>query len=131
MQDMGIVSDKVREWALQNLAKVVRAEGELVSEEQAQERLSVCWGCKYHGIVRPVPGIETMGCTLCGCPDETKPHMKSILRKKGAKDAITISEIIELKTTGKFYKSEYTQEPIRCPHPEENKWEDIDEKYNY
>jgi len=76
--------------------------GPHVSEKQYQERLSKCEGCEYSGTVYPLgtKEISESGCTVCGCPFVTKAKMLKI----GAS-------------------------PIKCPHPEGNKWETVDQKY--
>lgn len=64
------------------LAEAVKAGGELVTPEQAQARLEICYGCEHKGIVTPLPLMQFEGCTICGCPFMTKPHMKTVFNLK-------------------------------------------------
>jgi len=126
---MGIlgVSDKLKEWTLENLSDTIKAEGELVTHEQAQARIAICNGCEYLGEVQPLPKIKTSGCTKCGCPLVTKAYMKTLLRRlENAGEELSIQEIIEMKTLKKFDRKSYFSEKVVCPHPQGNKWEAAD-----
>ena len=62
-------------WVQENLFELIRKGGKLVSDEVYDKRVSACRGCIHVGTVHPIPGIEAEGCTLCGCPLETKAKM--------------------------------------------------------
>ena len=80
--------------------------GVLTTEQNYLERLKICGSCPYKGKVQPLPTMELDGCTLCGCPFETKAKMKK-----------------DFSTEKGFYI-------ITCPHPDGNKWEEVDKKFS-
>lgn len=125
-----MLSDKFKRWAFDNLVECIKAEGTLVSKEQAEARTNKCKGCMYEGIVNPLPKLEGPGCLKCGCPFATKAWMNTILRRaENVGDPLTFEEIIELKSLGKFNKSKFVEEIIVCPHPDGNQWASIDSKF--
>lgn len=77
------MSKKILNFATRILSETIKHGGTLVSPEQAQARINVCKGdpesgtprCDFEGIVEPVPFLKMEGCTNCGCPFSTKPHM--------------------------------------------------------
>lgn len=77
--------------------------GEQVSEAVYQARLEVCRGCDKAGTVYPLPGLKMQGCTICGCPFATKPRWEKYF--SAAKLRIITAE---------------------CPHPDGNKWLEIE-----
>jgi len=78
-------------------SSVIKQGGRLAPKGMAEARLKECEKCEYAGKVRPLPKLELRGCTLCGCPFITKPFML-----------------------------EFLGNPTACPHPEGNKWEEVD-----
>ena len=66
-------------FAREVLAEIVKKGGELVEPEIAQKRIDICRGCDKVGEVEPIPFIKMEGCTICGCPLATKPHMKNVI----------------------------------------------------
>jgi len=69
----------ILKFAREVLAEVVKRGGELVSPEIASKRLEICGVCDEAGKVEPIPFLKMDGCTLCGCPFSTKPHMKNVI----------------------------------------------------
>lgn len=63
---------KIGNWVIDRIGNIIRNGGELVSKETQTKRLKACEGCRFSGIVQPIPSIKTEGCTLCGCPHKTK-----------------------------------------------------------
>lgn len=55
---------------------LIEAGGELVEEKEFLRRKEICNGCKFLGTVTPLPLLSMQGCTLCGCPTETKGRTK-------------------------------------------------------
>ena len=104
-----------------------------VSDEQMQERLNVCSGCPFNGMVEPDPLIGEMpGCTApgCQCPFSTKAKMLKYWRKKGKEnESLTAMELIEVRMLKNIIPDRYELVTIKCVHPEGNKWESVDEKY--
>lgn len=93
------------EWAKTTLYETIKKGGKLVPQEQGDARVEVCKGCEKYGKVEPLPGIISDGCTVCGCPSDTKPYMLNYITLTGKK-------------------------LIECPHPTEgNKWKVIDEQF--
>ena len=116
-------------WIWNQVSSFLSCFGELVPEEQEEERKSECDRCEYKGKVKPDGlKIETDGCTLCGCPFATKRRQKTLLRKKGmAGKPLTKKEIAFI---AQYKDTERVEQiTITCPHTEGNKWEHVDSKY--
>lgn len=62
-------------WIRNTLFDLIREGGTLVPDEVYKARSEACKGCPYFGTVNPLPLITAEGCTLCGCPLETKGRM--------------------------------------------------------
>jgi hypothetical protein len=62
-------------WFRDTLFDLIREGGTLVPVEVYDKRVEACKGCPHFGIVNPLPLISADGCTLCGCPLETKARM--------------------------------------------------------
>jgi hypothetical protein len=104
------MGNMIQEWAKDMLYKQVMNGSELVTYENYLDRMDVCKGCKYNGIVDvPLVGIKDNGCTKCGCPFATKARIKTVVNP--------ITQTI-LNT-----------ETVECTHEDGNKWEDVDKKY--
>lgn len=120
------LSDRLKGFVMDNITSFIHAEGELVPEDIAEKRKSVCRSCPFVGIVEPLPGLKVEGCTICGCPLATKAHMKTMLRPKDkAGEPLSFDEIIEMKTNGLFNRKDFVNEKIVCPHPDGNKWKNL------
>jgi len=79
----------------------------LVAGENAVERKEVCKKCTHAtDLTGVIPMIKIMGCGICKCPFSTKPHFKKHFSIK----------------MGSVIKTE-------CPHPDGNKWEEVDRKF--
>ena len=95
-------SNEERTWIKETFSEVVQLGGKLIPKEWGDARVEVCKKCPLYGMVKPLKSkaLEMPGCTKCGCPSATKAYMKTILFKK-----------------------------IKCPHPEGNKWADVDKQF--
>lgn len=62
-------------WIRDTLFDLIREGGVLVPDEVYNTRVEACKGCSHFGTVKPLPLISADGCTLCGCPLETKARM--------------------------------------------------------
>ena len=125
---MGMKS--VKEFGFKKLFDFVKVGGKSVTPKQAEARKEICRKCPRFGIVQPVPGLKMEGCKICGCPSITKPHMKTIMRAIGKQnDPLSISEMLELKTKGLLKNHKKTEQIIKCPHPDGNKWELVDNNF--
>lgn len=71
------MSKEMLNFASRILSETIKHGGSLVSPEQAQERINICTSCEFLGTVEPLPFLKMEGCTKCGCPMSTKPHMKT------------------------------------------------------
>lgn len=91
------------------LGNIVRCGGTVASEEHTQARKDICKGCDKYGMVRPLPLLITKGCTLCGCPIQTKTKTLYHCNFKEGKPLETIKTI--------------------CPHPNGSKWAYVDSKF--
>lgn len=119
------MANSIKEFVQRELANFIIKQGIPAAKEQAEERMKICQGCEFRGLVEPLPTLKMEGCTKCGCPLATKTKMRKIKRELNAKNEnLTPQEITRLKM-GKAYK----MEDIKCPHPDGNKWETIDNKY--
>lgn len=65
-------------WQIELINRLLRASATFVSDEVEQQRMSVCRGCEHAGEVQ-VLGRKVDGCTLCGCPFETKLKTKTYI----------------------------------------------------
>lgn len=101
------------EFVHEKLAKIIRLGGSETTDEHASKRTEMCMTvdngepCKYLGVVRPTIMFATQGCTICRCPIATKA-----------------------KTLKRFSRSEGKIIPEYCPHPDGNKWSNIDQFFN-
>lgn len=80
------------------ILKIVQLGGTLADDATFEKRKDVCSTCPHFGKVY-VLGIELQGCTICGCPLETKGRTNSFF-------SLTRGRVID--TT--------------CPHPDGDKW---------
>lgn len=79
------MSKETLNFAARILSSTIKQGGTLVSPEQAIARIEVCKGnpetgakkCDFAGVVEPLPFLKMEGCTNCGCPFATKPHMET------------------------------------------------------
>lgn len=87
----------------------VKAGGVLVSDEQYEARVKVCETrndgepCEYLGVVEPLPTMQMIGCTKCGCPFSTKAY---------------------------FDRFKLTGHKVKCPHQDGNMWASVDQKFS-
>lgn len=121
---MGTVSGRLKEWRDEKFRMLLDTGSNRVTDEHAFARIEICISCEKYGIVEPLPGMIMHGCTLCGCPSATKPYFEYVMRTldKGG-EPLSLEEFfrIRLKPGIKTFKEE-----IKCPHPDGNKWADID-----
>lgn len=97
--------DAAKEWARRRVVDMILDGGELVPADEYKARMLICNGCPKMGLVK-VKGLEFQeGCTVCGCPLETKARMKQI-------NNVVLQKILNT-------------EHIFCPHPEGDKWAEI------
>ena len=80
------------------ILKIVQLGGTLTDDATFEKREQVCRQCPNFGKVY-ILGIELEGCTICGCPLETKGRTNSFF-------SLTRGRVID--TT--------------CPHPDGDKW---------
>lgn len=85
-----------KEIKLEIFKETMKAGGVQKPLEEQKRLRAICEGCDKFGVVKPFPGIETSGCTICKCPVETKVMFEMHVFD-GMKDNV-------------------------CPHPEGNKW---------
>ena len=115
------IMDAVAEKAKEVLTRRILQGGELVSDEQAAERLNRCKTlengipCRYFGPVSVAGLIFPEGCNACGCPAATKFRMKNIT------DPLTRAAITAAGGDPE----------IDCKHPDGSKWIDIEQKYKH
>lgn len=130
MFDLNII-ESAYEFKVKTLFKFLAAGGTYVSKEVAEKRIAICVTCPKYGKVKPLDNLPSMkGCTECGCPTATKPHMKTLPRpanKMGK--TLNLAELLELKHTYDPDSIKYEDEIIICPHPDGNKWELIDNNF--
>lgn len=62
-------------WYQDTLFELIKMGGSLVTDEHFEARVAACRKCPYVGQVTPLPKIKAEGCTLCGCPLDTKARM--------------------------------------------------------
>lgn len=122
------ITEKLEKWAQKQLAKKIAKGGKLVSDQHAAARKAICAACPKAGKVRielKMLTVEAEGCTQCGCPFATKPHIDIIVRdaKKAEGAILTAGEILRTQTG----MTDTRKEKVICPHPEGNKWAEIDE----
>ena len=87
--------------------------GERVSVEQGEERRNACLKCDRLKEVNMI-FFKSKICGECKCPIDTKPFFKTHLLQ-------SINPLIE--------HTEQEREVVKCPHPFEDKWKEIDKKY--
>lgn len=109
-----LIKKRLREHTVNYIGNIVTAGQELVSPEHEKARRDICKGCDLLEMVTlpPVPWIgpiQVPGCGGCKCPIKTKPKAVKYRNFKDGKP-------LEIKTN-------------ICPHPDGNKWEDVDNKY--
>lgn len=108
-------------WWQEKVFEMVRSSGVQTTEEHYEERRKRCEGCPYFGQVEVKElRIKADGCTVCGCPIETKGRM---IKHKSAKEAFTHP----------FEPSKWLVE-TKCAGEEKGlndagRWSDIDAKY--
>lgn len=61
-------------WAIEAINYYLSVFAVMATEEQYKERVNICKGCKFFGVVE-IPGAVVDGCTICGCPVATKPRV--------------------------------------------------------
>ena len=115
------------DWTQKQLTKKVANGGKLVGDAQAKARKAVCATCPKAGKVKVPVGmftIEADGCTECGCPFATKPHIDIIMRDASTEEnaPLTAGELIKTATG----LADKRPEKVICPHPDGNKWQPID-----
>lgn len=76
--------------------------GELVERPVYEHRKNICDGCEKKGAVN-VLGLAFEGCTVCGCPFDTKLWMEKVVNK--------------------IHQTVLGTEKVFCPHPDGDKWE--------
>lgn len=90
--------------AIETLYEAIKATGKAATKEHGDARLKVCktlnngQPCEFSGMVPVVPKVQVEGCTKCGCFFATKPYMVT----------------------------NFLGEVIKCPHPDGNKWDEVD-----
>ena len=98
---------KRKAFLIKTLADIRRAGGEIIEDQDwICERMEKCKSCEYFGKVSPLGLFTTEGCTLCGCPGEEK-----------------VRTLTKLNTDLEYEKES-------CPHPEEDQWRFIDNRYS-
>jgi hypothetical protein len=93
---------KLKQFIEDSFVNFVKQGGNLLTREHYEARREVCRGCEYEGQVEPLPDLFMEGCTECGCPFKTKAYFDT------------------WKVSGK---------KIKCPHPDGNKWENVDNNF--
>ena len=96
-------TDSDRTWATDIINWYLANAGELVEEELFLARASQCINCPHYGLVE-IPGKNVNGCTLCGCPTETKARVNKY-----------------------FNPFRMRREIVTCP---EGKWGDLNSFFN-
>lgn len=125
-----MATKSAKEYAFKLLFDFVKVGGKSATPEHAAARKKICDSCPLFGVVEPVPGLKMNGCTQCGCPSATKPHMITLMRaidKDG--QSFTVSEMVELKMKKILGSTEKIEQKIKCPHPDGNKWENVDRQF--
>jgi len=123
-----VLGIRQQRWVAEKLGKMIRRRGEIVDDVQFEERKEKCRGCVHFGEVMPLPGLSfDEGCTLCGCPIETKARMKVLMRlQKNVGEALTAREIITSPLTGEHLFPDV----VKCSNHKVNDfWEEVDKKY--
>jgi len=117
-------------WVFDAVGDFINKNGTLTSPAQKKARKKICLGCDKLVVFRPVPNIKTKGCSGCGCVIDFKTAMKTIERlEKGLIGTpVTPAEALQVKAKIKLKQRTYT-ELISCPHPDGNKWADIDKQF--
>lgn len=93
----------LKKYVLDSIGIALNCGGGHVDQEQFVARLNKCSGCKFAGTVNPLPLLYANGCTICGCPFATKPATYKHCSLDSGKKVLTT-----------------------CPHPDGNKWEEVD-----
>lgn len=118
----------VKEWVLKKVFNAVIVGGTTVTVENKEARIDKCKNCPYIGTVEPLKYFRLEGCTICGCPLSTKTAFKTLPRLyKG--EPITVGELIQLRTHGFLDTNQIEYEEVECPHPDGNRWAEIDLHY--
>ena len=106
-----------KRYILKVIGRVIRRRGEIVEDRHYEARKKICEGCDHYGEVMPLPDIWFDGCTLCGCPCETKCRMKTIMRKETSIGSpLSVKEIITNSITGEHLRPEV----VRCSNHKVN-----------
>ena len=107
--------------------------GSGVSPDHKTERINECRLCPHIGQVQvrflgqSLPFDE--GCTLCGCPLDSKAGMDTIMREPDSLDrSVSPSELIKSLITNK----QYVPQKVRCTDYKNgiDRWKAIDRKHN-
>lgn len=72
-------------WVINMINTGLRYGGEQVTEDHYQARADICKGCDYIGEVLLPDFSKVQGCTLCGCPTQTKPRWRKYFSFKELK----------------------------------------------
>ncbi len=99
-------------WIKNKLLEHLFKGSEFVTPEQFEERKQICNGCDRFGKVEPIPHLILPGCTVCGCPLETKGKLKSFLRlEENLGTSVTMLELIQAISSD---DSQYIRETVTC-----------------
>jgi hypothetical protein len=120
---MGITSAK--KWLFKKLMKAALAGCQPVELENKEARIAICKKCPYFGTVKPINGLKLPGCTICGCPIDTKAALRTVPRLYEG-EPLTITEVLEMQKQKVFQPDKIEMEEVICPHPEGNRWSEID-----
>lgn len=123
-----MVITSVKEFLFDRFIKIVLSGCQTVEPENKRARIDKCKKCPYFGTVEPAKGIRMNGCTVCGCPLETKASLKEIPRLY-AGEPITVSELAEMQKQKLADSSKIEMELVDCPHPDGSQWQEIDSQF--
>jgi len=99
-------------WITDKLVEHLFKGSEFVTNEQFEERKTICHGCPSFGRVEPIPLLVLPGCTICGCPLDTKGKLKSFLRlEENVGEPVTMLELIEAIRSD---DANYIREIVTC-----------------
>lgn len=104
-------------WVKDKLIEHLFKGSTFVAEGIYEERKAICHGCDKFGTVHPLPLLSLPGCTICGCPLETKGKLESFLRlEENLGKPVTLLELIEAVRAP---DANYIRETVVC---DLNKW---------
>ena len=92
--------DFINQFVIDATLEVIEFGGSLVDDATFQKRKEICQSCDKFGKVKPLFFVELDGCTICGCPIETKGKTKTYFSPEAGR-------IIQ----------------ATCPHPDGDKWD--------